>query len=191
VCDLTAMVAGSEACDCVSLARGAVGGFTTTGTAGGTTETAGRGAAVVAGAFATTGPVGGRLAMARGAGGAATMGGAGLAAGTILRGSGRTVPGAGGGATATGACMAGTLGAATGAGFEGTGTFRASSSLSCFLARIAFAASPGLEMCEKSNFCAIPPCPVRDAELLAWLAALLCLNCSRTFSASSASSELE
>ena len=70
--------------------------------------------------------------------------------------------------------------------------WRASSSSSFFLARMAFITSPGLEMCERSilgtmasapwRACAPPAC---DADFASRA------KCARTFSASSSSSELE
>lgn len=80
------------------------------------------------------------------------MAGAGLGCGTIFLGSGR----AAGGAAAVGAGVAGfaeafaTTGAAALLG--GTWLLRASASCSCFLARMAFITSPGLETWERSIF---------------------------------------
>ena len=76
-----------------------------------------------------------------------TIAGAGLGWGTILRGSGRA--GAAGGAAAASTGAAGFTGGfvttvAT-ALLGGTWLLRASASCSCFLARMAFITSPGLE----------------------------------------------
>lgn len=71
-----------------------------------------------------------------------------------MRGSGRACV-AGGAATAiTGAAgLAGAAWAGGGVdGFTGAWLRRAASSSSCFLARIAFITSPGLEMCDRSIF---------------------------------------
>lgn|SRR5580692_4832859 len=85
--------------------------------------------------------------------------------GIILRGSGRAAAAAGGAATTVG-----------GVGFAATGCWggvaeragnwllRAASSCSCFLARIAFSASPGLEMWDRSTF-GCKPCGERDWAL--------------------------
>ena len=104
----------------------------------------GRVVAAVAGAFATTGPAGGFEAIAGALGG--TIAGAGLGCGTILRGSGRAGA-AGGGATLTagGAGFAGAFVTTVPALLGGTWLLRASASCSCFLARMAFITSPGLE----------------------------------------------
>jgi hypothetical protein len=99
--------------------------------------------------------------MAGAAGGPVTIGGAERGWGTILRGSGRAGAAAGGAAATGAGCTAGFTGAAT-AGFTGTRVWRASSSASFFLARIAFITSPGLEMCERSIFGVID-CWVREA----------------------------
>ena len=106
--------------------------------------TAGRCTAVLAGAFATTAPAGGFEAIAGVLGG--TIAGAGLGCGTILRGSGRGAA-AGGAATLTtgGAGLAGAFVTTVAALLGGTWLLRASASCSCFLARMAFITSPGLE----------------------------------------------
>jgi hypothetical protein len=166
----------------------ATGGLTTT--AGGTTATTGRGGAAEAGALATTAPAGGFETMAGVAG--VIIGGAGRGCGTILRGSG--LAGAAGVAAATattgGAGLAGAFGAAGATVRAGAWLLRASSSCSCFLARMAFITSPGLETCERSIFGAMvceereDPAPL-DAPLV------LRSNCARTFSASCSSIELE
>jgi len=129
------------------------------------------------------------------------MGGAERGCGTIFRGSGRTGRAAAGAVVATpaetGAAI--TVGAAGVAGLAGTAAagltvtcgWRASSSSSFFLARMAFITSPGLEMCDRSIFCTMP-CGWRDdAPLVCAACFASCANCARTFSASSASSELE
>lgn len=174
-------------------AAGAAGGLTTVTPGGGTTATAGRcGAAAPAGALATTGVAGGFEAIAGGAGGGVTIRGSCRTGGMILRGSGRA--GAAGGCAATttgGAALAGAWGVAATEGFAGAWLLRAASSSSCFLARIAFSASPGLEICDRSIFgCAVwwaRDAP--DADVAARLGA--CPKCERTRSASSPSSELE
>ena len=197
----------------------AAGGLTTTDTAGGATTTTGRAAGTApAGALATTAPAGGRVAIAGGAGAEVKMGGADRGCGTILRGAG-VGAGAAVGAAATGGCAgtgcggcervvgeavaagAAAIGSAAGgtglagggaAGFTGKRAWRASSSCSFFLARIAFITSPGLEMCERSILGTIV-CPAwRAVAELAWGPGLAsCAKRARTFSASSASSELE
>lgn len=86
--------------------------------------------------------------MARIAGGAVTMGGACLTGGIIFLGSGRV--GAGGTAAAGEAGLAGVAGAAIGAGRDGVDGLLVTASSSCFLARMAFITSPGLETCERS-----------------------------------------
>jgi hypothetical protein len=95
--------------------------------------------------------------MAGVAGAGATIGGAERGCGTILRGSGRAGAAAAAGFAATGVaavgCAAGAaLAGETAAGFAGIRAWRASSSSSFFLARMAFITSPGLEMCERSIF---------------------------------------
>ena len=109
---------------------------------------AGRGEVAETGALATTGPLGGRLAMAGGAGGG-MIEGAGRAWGTILRGSGRAGA-AGGAATDTTGGAGLNVGGAAAGGRDGMWPRRDSASSSCFLARMAFITSPGLETCERS-----------------------------------------
>ena len=158
------------------------------------------GGAATTGGFAITGPTGGLLAIA----GGATTAGAGRGSGPILRGAGGAgaatatraagagvaacaVPGPAAFATAgeaatTGVVPAG-LAATTAAGRAGGWLFAMASA--CFRSRIAFSASPGLEMLERLNagFCSpagfVPPPPRRP------------LRYSRTRSASPASIELE
>ena len=124
------------------------------------------------------------------------MAGAGRGCGTILRGSGR--PGAAGGAAAVGGGTDGfagafaTTGGAAGAAalLGGTWLLRASASCSCFLARMAFITSPGLETWERSILGVIP-WDARDDEA-PWPAGRVpCWNCARTLSASCPSIELE
>jgi hypothetical protein len=126
----------------------AAGGLSPPG--GGATTTTGRDGAAPAGALATTGPAGGREAMAGGAG-ETTAVEADRGWGTILRGSGR--PGCGGTTVtggAAGAAAAGGRDAAAGA--VGAAWERAcrlcfaSCSSFCLVARMAFNTSPGLEM---------------------------------------------
>jgi hypothetical protein len=141
--------------------------------------------------LATTGPAGGLLAIARGTGVVLTMGGAGLVGGTIFLGSGRAGAATGGAAAAAGAeGFAGVLAVAAGVGGVAVTGLRASTSCSCFRARMAFITSPGLETWERSIFGAIP-CEPREAPP-AWPALRKpWLNCARTFSASCSSNELE
>ena len=132
-------------------------------------------------------PGGGREAMAGGAGGRTTMGGAERGWGTILRGSGRAGA-AGGGGNSHGRrwCWpAAGAGGAAGGSRRRMRPCRASSSSSCFLARMAFSTSPGLEICERSILGAMP-CGARDACALAWPAGRDPRSkCARTLSASS------
>lgn len=162
---------------------------------GGTTATAGRDAAAApAGALATTGVAGGLEAIAGGAGGGEMIFGAWRTGGTIRRGSGRAGAAAGGCAATTtgGVGFAGAWVAGGVAGLTGAWLRRAAISSSCFLARIAFSASPGLEICDRSIFGCIV-CWPRDAALDECAAGRLgvCPKCVRTRSASSVSSELE
>jgi hypothetical protein len=150
----------SAMCACTSRGGETTGGFTTTATGGGTTATIGRGGTAPAGALAITGPTGGLLAMARVAGGVVTMGGACLTGGIIFLGSGRAGAVVAGGAAATvDAGLAGVAGAAIGVGRTGVGGLLAPASSSCFLARIAFITSPGLETCDRSILGAIDCAP--------------------------------
>lgn len=162
------------------------GGFTTD--VGGTTVTTGRAVAAPAGALATTAPAGGFDAIAGCEGG--TIAGAGRGCGTILRGSGFAAT-AGGAATDTtgGAGFAGAAGAAAAALLGGTWLLRASASCSCFLARMAFITSPGLETCDRSIF-GVMVCEAREPAPM-WPAERPCWKCARTFSASCSSIELE
>ncbi len=68
--------------------------------------------------------------------------------GMIFRGSGLAASGAGAATFTTGGA---TLTATGGAGFAGAWLLRAASSSACFFARIAFTASPGLEICDRST----------------------------------------
>lgn len=168
--------------------RGATttGGLTTTVPGGGATTTTGRETTVApTGALATTGPLGGRDAMAGEAGGA-TIGGAERGCGTTLRGSGRAgVAAAGGAAAAAGGAAALVAATAGAAGRAGAWLCLASASASCFLARMAFITSPGLETCERSIFGCIPCAPRAEDPPLPCPAALEPRsNCARTFSAS-------
>ena len=170
-------------------ATAVAGGLTTM--VGGTTVTVGFALVAPAGALATTAPAGGFEAIAGALGG--TIAGAGRGCGTILRGSGRA-----GGVGGVGVTLA-----AGGAGLEtgfavtavaallgGTRLLRASASCSCFLARIAFITSPGLETCDRSIF-GVMVCAARE-ELGVWPAPRdPCWKCARTLSASCSSIELE
>ena len=113
--------------------------------------------------------------------------------GTILRGAGggggAATTGAGGATWAAGGATAFTGG--TTVGLAGMCGWRASSSSSFFLARMALSTSPGLEICERSIFGVIvwgaredaaPAWPPERIPRSKW---------ARTFSASSDSSELE
>ena len=182
----------------VSASRGGASrgtaGLTTTVLVGGATVTTGRvAAAAPIGALATTGPAGGFEAMAGAAGGGITTLGACLGAGTtIFRGSTFAAGAAGSAVAAAGGAVFTTATGGAAGGRAGTCGCRASCSASSFFARIALAASPGLEICEKSNFGAIPPCEVRDCCEPPWPPAPRPRStCARTFSASSNSSELE
>lgn len=130
-----------------------------------------------------------------GVAGGRTIGGAERGCGTILRGAGAagaagaaTAGFAGGGASFTGALTV----AAGAAGLAATCGWRASSSSSFFLARIAFSTSPGLEMCDRSIFGVIVEAALREDPVPAWVAERApCEKCARTLFASSSSSELE
>jgi len=156
------------------------GGVTTTSETGGATVAAsctgsdggasgaGVGITGVAITGRATGGAGGATAAAAGL--AAIGGGAG-AAGATGRGGGATVGRAG----ASGACTAGRAGAA-----------------GCAPRWIAFSTSPGLEMWERSNFGLISSPPGRaERDSFAGAASRCASKCCRTFSASSASMELE
>jgi len=168
---------------------GAAGGFTAPAGGGATTITGRVAVTAPKGGLATTGPDGGRLAIAGDVAGGATIGAACRGCGTILRGSGRAGTAAAGGAAATGVEVCAAGGAV---GFAGTRTLRAPSSSSCFLARMAFITSPGLEMFDRSILGTIACAPWRvdappacDVDRDSWV------KCARTFSASSPSIELE
>jgi hypothetical protein len=188
---------GLATATCCSAGRGcdgAAGGRTTTVVlpVGATTPAGRAGDAAPEGALATTGPAGGRDAMAGEDGGATTMGGAGRGCGTITRfGSGFATAGA---LSTRGAEAAGRTGAAgaagAGAGRAGTCAWRASSSSSFFLARMAFITSPGLETWERSILGLIPSAP-RAADPDWDEPRIPRSKCARTFSASYSSSELE
>jgi hypothetical protein len=169
------------------VAVAAAGGLATAG--GGTTVTIGRAGAAPAGAFATTVPAGGFEAIAGGAGG--MIAGACRGCGTIFLGSGRA--GVKGGAatdTTGGAGLAGALGAAVVTTRGGNWLLRASASCSCFLARMAFMTSPGLDTWERSILGVIV-WEARDVAAAEWLPWRPCWKCARTLSASWSSIELE
>jgi hypothetical protein len=178
-----------------SRAAGAAGGFATPAGGGATTITGRVTTTVPAGALATTGPAGGREAMAGVAGGGATIGGAERGWGTILRGSGLAGIAAAGFAATTGAaCTAGAsaFAGATTVAFAVPRGWRASSSSSFFLASRAFITSPGLEMFDRSILGTIASAPWRpDAALACVVCCDFRAKCARTFSASSSSRELE
>jgi hypothetical protein len=171
-----------------SRATGAAGGFTAPAGGGATTITGRVAVTAPKGGLATTGPDGGRLAIAGDVGAGVTIGAACRGCGTILRGSGRAGIAAAGGAAAVG--VAGCAGSA--AGFAGTRTLRGPSSSSCFLARMAFITSPGLEIFDRSILGTIAGAPWRLEALPACdVDRDSCVKCARTFSASSPSIELE
>ena len=177
--------AGGAAAAGGGAAAGRTDGAVTTTSGGGATGAASTVGALGAGAAAcgdagggttggaTTGcfTIGGAAAGSVAAAGfAATTGGAGGAAG---RGGMAVVGRAGGSGTRTGGC------AGAGCG--------------CVLPWIAFSTSPGLEIWERSNFGLISSAPARlaRASLPGPAASRCALKCCRTFSASSASMELE
>jgi hypothetical protein len=171
-----------------SRAAGAAGGFTVPAGGGATTITGRVAVTAPKGGLATTAPDGGRLAIAGEVVGGVTIGAACRGCGTILRGSGRAGTAVAGGAAATG--VDGCAGGA--AGFAGTRTGRAPSSSSCFLARMAFITSPGLEMFDRSILGTTACAPWRvDAPPACDVDRDSCVKCARTFSASSPSIELE
>lgn len=160
------MTCGGGVIGLVGAGRGGTAGVVAAGACVGTTGTTGgatgRGGATVAGVMILGGGAG--IGGAAGCAGFAA-GGAGAAAGLVCCGGG-------------------------GAGFGGAGG--AGGAAGCFLSRIAFSTSPGLEMCDRSILVLISsgpaweeradraaPCP---SEPLKW---------TRTFSASCSSSELE
>ena len=184
------VVACSVGRGCVAVGTTAAGGFAATTPDGGTTVTTGRPDAADAGALATTGPTGGRDAIAGVEGG--MIEGAGRACGTIFRGSGRAGA-AGGAATETtgGAGLAGVFGAVGAAARAGALPLRLSVSSSCFLARMAFITSPGLETWERSIL-GVMDWEARELAELPWPAAFDPRSkCARTLSASWSSIELE
>src|SRR5258706_867923 len=169
----------------------------------GATGAAASGGAVTGGAVATGGAAAAcKFAIAGGSGfggGATTLGGAGGgtvnvgrvpgACGVISRGAGGdTAAGEGGdGAVWTGA-FAASLGSAGGTGGLATG---GAATGACFCVR-AFSTSPGREMFERSILVFIPSLSPREAALEpAPLPSPCFRKWVRTFSASSASSELE
>jgi hypothetical protein len=130
-------------------------------------------------------------------GGATGRGGGATVAGVTIRGAtgagGATGGAAGFGATGVGG-TAGLVSCAGGTtGFGGGGAVDAGGGAGCFLSRMAFSTSPGLEICDRSILVLISsglpcgarplfpaPCPSPEP-----------LKCARTFSASCSSSELE
>jgi hypothetical protein len=139
---------------------------------------------VAAGAWGgTTGATGGAI----GRGGATV-------AGVTIRGATGAGGGVGGAAGfgATGVAPAGLVSCAGGAAGFG-GAVDAGGGASCLLSRMAFSTSPGLEMCDRSILVLISSGLACGARLLF---PVLCpspepLKCTRTFSASCSSSELE
>jgi hypothetical protein len=159
------------------------GGVTTTaGSAGGAAGVAacvGAAGGVASGAGGAAGETTGGVIAGRRAGGAAGIAGA---AGLAVTG------GWGGGAGATGrtgvgaTCRPGASGTRA-AGRAGAG---------CVFCWIAFRTSPGLEICERSNFGRISSAVGRLARVSLSADVSRCpVKCCRTFSASSASIELE
>ena len=143
---------------------GATGGLTTTATGGGATTTAGRGAAAApAGALATTGPAGGREAMA---GGSRRSNDDGRRRARLrndlarLRTGGRCGPAAQRPQRAA-AAVGRRQRRSRWSGRTGAWLWRASCSSFCFLARMAFSTSPGLEICERSIL-GVMPCGARE-----------------------------
>jgi hypothetical protein len=135
--------------------------------AGGTTTTGRAGATTPAGGLATTVFTGGFDAIA-GVGGGAIMFGPERGCGTMRRGGTGACGAAGGAAWAAGGAVVtvGLEGCACGvAGREGMYGWRASSSSTFFLARIAFITSPGLEMCDRSIFGVMVCWPRESAPL--------------------------
>jgi len=183
--------AGVSATGGGSTAAGAAGvagaaGFATAGAAaaatGGATAGFATAGAGVAAAFTTTVPRGGLLAMAGGGAGAIICAAARVVCGMIFLGAGA----AGGSALVFvtmvgGAAAAAMLGATLGLATAGADDLAFSA---CFRSRIAFSASPGLETWDRSNFGA-------DGAALDVAGRLSPRMCRRTFSASSASIELE
>lgn len=174
-------------------ATAAVGAATTAGAWGG-----GATGAAAIGGRPITGPAGGRLAIAGCAGGGATMlGPVERIWGMILRGPVAACAGVWydetgtAGAAATGAAgVAGRAttvwGGATTAGRVSTGGADLAAVSACLRSRIAFRASPGFETLERSNLGFTSPLGL--AEPPERLPPVICV---RTFSASSASMELE
>ena len=116
-------------------------------------------------------------------------------AGVTMRGAAGAGGAGAGGLTAGGAVAAGFVACACAGGAAGFGgAAGAGGAAGCFLSRMAFSTSPGLEMCDRSILVLIssgPACGAREV-----LPAPPCpspepLKCARTFSASWSSSELE
>ncbi len=176
----------------------------------GATGAAGRAAMGAAGALAEivgAAGAGGATTAGRGAGGRA--GGAAIGAATGLSIGGATA-GRGGTATGGAAALAGVAGAgglAKGAGTTGRGGIIAGFSAggaatgacaagatASFFCVMAFKTSPGREMCDRSILVLISSSPLRAARAAALLAEVEpseFRKCTRTFSASKSSSELE
>ena len=175
----------------------ATGGLTV---CGGTTGAGGR----TGGGVTTTSDTGGAAGAASCTGGGCSTGGAGDGmTGVAITGRAR---GGAGGATAAAAGLATTGGGTGAAGEIGRGgaaaVGRAGASGACTAGRagaagcvprwIAFSTSPGLEMWERSNFGLISsPAGRAERASFAGAASRCALKCCRTFSASSASMELE
>ena len=163
-----ALTCGGGATGLVGAGRGGMDGVTAAGACGGTTGATG--GATGRGGGATVAGV-----TIRGATGAGGAGGGGAGFGVIGVG------------TAAGlvSCTGGTAG--FGGGADGGG------GAGCFLSRMAFSTSPGLEICDRSILVLISsglPCKARPL-LPAPCPSPEPLKCARTFSASCSSSELE
>ncbi len=156
------------------------GGVTTTSDGGGSAAASGVGAAgdAACGSGGAAGGITGGAITGRRTGGGGAVGAAGLAA-------------TGGGDGAAGAAAGGGRAVAGRAGASGTRT-AGRAGATCVVCWIAFSTSPGLEMCERSNFGLISSAPRRAARASLPAGASRCaVKCCRTFSASSASIELE
>ncbi len=146
------------------------------------------------GGVTTTSDGGGAAASGVGAAGGAACGSGG-AAGAMTGGAitGRRT-GGGGAVGAAGRAATGGGDGAAGAAARGGTAVAGRAAATCVVCWIAFSTSPGLEICERSNLGLISSAPRRPARvsLPAPAGASRCaVKCCRTFSASSASIELE
>jgi len=161
--------------------------------AGGATDGIGsaNGEAETGAAACGGGAVGGRAGGAGGVGGAA-VGVVGDVGATVGLETGVGIAGRGGRGARTGALTAGGAGAASTAGWAAGGRTGGTAGACCL--RMALRTSPGREICERSIFVLISSLAVRlrRAVLLAVGASpAAAWKCTRTFSASWSSSELE